>query len=159
MSEINHYKNENLSNEIEAVWDIIKILKYSSQEKLSNLESYRKIRVLLFLYGIIDHYCQASKLGKEQSDSVFRSLDKRINHLVNQSLIELLNPAINKIIFADPFLVDIISVGGASYSDFLSGDKKRGGMALTRFGALLFLWKNIEPTNSENKIISIIKSL
>jgi hypothetical protein len=61
-------------------------------------------------------------------------------------------------IFADPFLLDIISVGGVSYSDFLSGDKKRGSMALTRFGSLVWLWKNIEPTETEKRIISILNS-
>lgn len=153
---MNHDKKEKLSNEIEAVWDIIEIFVCSSQEKLINLELHRKIRVLLFFYGVIDHYCQANKLSKEQSDLVFLILDKRITTLVNQSLVELLNPTINKMIFADPFLLDIISVGGVSYSDFLCQDKKRGGIVLTRFGSLVCLWKNIEPTETEKRIISIL---
>ena len=150
-------KKESLNIEIEAVWDIIEILSSSSQEKLSYLEKHRKIRVLLFFYGVIDHYCQASNITKEQSDFVFQSLDSRIKRLVGLSLLELMDPTIMKMIFSDSFLLDIMTVGGTSYGDFLSGDKRKGGMVLTRFGSLVGLWRNISATNIELKIISLLK--
>lgn len=149
-------KKENLSEAIEAVWGIIEILSSSSLEELSKIEIHRKIRVLLFFYGVIDHYCQASKLAKDQTDFVFQSLDKRLITLVNQSLLELMNPDIMEMIFKDSFLLDIVTVGGTSYGDFLSGDKRKGGMVLTRFGSMVGLWQNIEPTNIELKIISLL---
>jgi len=151
-------KKENLSEELYAVWDIIEILTGSSLEQLSNLEMHRKIRSLLFFYGVIDHFCQASNLTKKQSDFVFQSLDHRIIELVDQSLLSLMNPTIIKMIFNDSFLFDIMTVGGESYGDFLSGDKERGGRVLIRFGALLTLWNNIDPTKTELKIISFLKS-
>lgn len=151
-------KKENLSEELEAVWDIIEILTGSSLEQLSSLDMHRKIRSLLFFYGVIDHFCKASNLTKEQSDFVFQSLDPRIIELVDQSLLSLMKPTITKMIFNDSFLLDIITIGGESYGDFLSSDKEKGGMVLIRFGALLTLWNNIDPTKTESKIISFLKS-
>lgn len=149
-------KNHNRT-EYEAVWQILQLFYSSSLTELKNLSLNLKIRSLLFTYGVIDAYCQASNLNSEESNYFFKQMNHQINSIFNLSIISLLNSSIMKIVFNDSFLLDIVSNGGKSYRYFLSNDKQKGSMSLQCFTSLLGLWSNIDILDSERQIITILK--
>jgi len=145
-----------LTKEESAIWGIIEILTSNTAKPLKQYDLHIKIRSLLFIYGVIDAYCQASNLNKLKSNEVFRSLDTKVYDLIGLNITSIMNQDIIGNVFKDSFLVDIISTGGASYADFLSNDSQRGGMVMTRFGSLIGLWAGIDATQTEKQIIQIL---
>jgi len=143
----------NLSKGLVSLLNMIDTFYSSSEFNIPQLDIHLRLRASLFTYGVIDSYCQASHFSNDDSNSIYLKLEPQIKSRINFSLNKLMKSQIIKLVFSDNFLLDIISVGGTTYNDFLSGDSQRGGMSLRRFGSLVGLWKDIPQKDIEKQIL------
>lgn len=153
------FKRKNISSSnstIEMLTNMLNIFYSSSPIDLKIISDNLKIRSLLFTYGVIDAYCQAANLSEVNANNIFKEVSLFNKSIFGTELASIMKDQILDIVFKDRFLLDIITVGGKSYGDFLSGDKKLGGMSITRFGALITLWLNIEISTSEKLILEYL---
>lgn len=107
---------------------------------LESIDHDTRTKVLLFSYGVCDAYCQASGLSRGQVNQISVELDDFIQSALSVSFSEFLKTETFRGAFEDPNLLDVIKLGGETYGDFASGDKSRGGAAITRLRSLVDIW-------------------
>lgn len=98
-----------------------------------------KTKVLLFSYGVVDAFCQASRLSNEDSQVLFQEIDSFFTRTLGESLLSFMASNTYKVAFENSDLLNMIKMGGETYGDFASGDNKRGGQAIPRLSSLVFL--------------------
>ena len=145
-----------ITEELSSLLYMLDIFYKSSPEKLYDLKPYLRFRVSLFTYGVIDSYCRAKEYSDKEAMKIFAAVSPEIKRVINFDIRNLLNNQVMSKIFADSFLVDIISIGGNTYIDFLAGEKQKGGMSLTRFGSLIGMWQEIPVDEVEKQILANI---
>jgi len=67
-------------------------------------------------------------------------LDDFVRNALGVNFSEFLETDTYKSAFDAPDLLKVIEIGGKTYGDFASKDKKRGGQSVTRLRSLVDIW-------------------
>lgn len=137
---------------------LIQTLFRSSPITFDQANPLQRLRTMLFAYGVIDCYCQASRLPNDQASQVFETVDKRISGLTGISMIRFLQSPLYRQAFGDDSIKRVIGFGGGAYNGFASNDAKQGGHSLAFFGQLITMWKFDQMSALEQKLFAEVQN-
>lgn len=105
-----------------------------------------KIKIMLFTYGVVDNYVQASKLSDSEVDRIFEEVDVFTKNTMNVSFLKFLKSQDYIKSFENASLLEIIKLGGKTYSDFAS---KKHATAVLVLSSFIAIWQENERCEIE----------
>ena len=127
------FKKSKKSKDTKAVQGLLEVFYFPppfpgvSYFPLESISDSTRTKVLLFSYGVYDAYCQASRVPNDEVLKIPFELDDFIRNALGLNFSEFLETDAYKSAFDSPDLLKVIEIGGKTYGDFASKDKKRGG--------------------------------
>ena len=100
-----------------------------------------KEKILLFSYGVMDCFFQATTIKEQEANEIIDSLDSFFEQNVDMSLVGFMKTDNYKKAFDDSYLLEVIKTGASTYNDFASNDRTRGGQSITRLTSLVSMWE------------------